>query len=105
MAGSPEEPVLRVDEIQGNVLPGFGTLHKAFIGVRFDESAVASARQWLAALLPGIATLGQVNDARNRRRRAFRQGRPRPKSPVWTNVAFDSKGVALLAPGADKIRD
>jgi len=56
-------------------------------------------------MAPSIATLAEVNDARNERRRAFRQGLDRPVAPVWTNIAFDVKGVRLLAPAADKIRD
>ena len=103
--GAPEEPVLAVDEIQGNVLPGFATRHQVFLGVRFDGSSVGAARRWLAALVPSVSTLGQVNDMRNRRRRALRQGQPRPPSPEWTNVAFDIKGVSLLAPAAERIRD
>ena len=103
--GAPEEPVLAADEIQGNVVPGFGSLHQAFIGVRFDHGNVDGARRWLAGLIPSISTLAQVNDARNRRRRALRQGLPRPAGGQWTNVAFDGKGVALLAPAADKVRD
>lgn len=105
VAGAPEEPVLAADEIQGNVFPGFGTLHQAFLGIRFDASTVSAARRWLTSMAPSIATLGQVNDARNERRRSLRQGLERPTAPAWTNIAFDVKGVRLLAPAADKIRD
>lgn len=103
--GAANEPVLRVDEIQGNVTPGFNTLHQALIGVKADPEHVAELRAWLAWLHPCVSTLRQVNDFRNVRRRALRQGEPRPPSPAWTTVAFSIEGLRLLGSSTGGIRD
>jgi deferrochelatase/peroxidase EfeB len=92
--GAPLEPVLVIDEIQGNVLPGFGSLVQAFIGLRFANTD--TARKCLGWLLPSVSTLRQVNDVRNIRRRAARSQRPRPPSPIWTNVALSVEGLSIL---------
>src|SRR5215213_6155317 len=101
--GAPDEPVLAVDDIQGNVLPGFGSFVQTFLGLRFEDAA--SARRWLLNVLPHVSTLREVNDARNVRRRAARGGRRRPRTPVWTNVALSVEGLALLEVPTEGIRD
>lgn len=103
--GAPAEPALAVDEIQGNVLPGFNTLHQTFIGLKIPPYGVDAARAWLGKILPLVSTLGQVNEFRNVRRRALRRGEPRPPSPVWTNVALDVNGLQTLGLGVEPIRD
>ncbi|MGH9276863.1 MAG: hypothetical protein ACRD12_01950, partial [Acidimicrobiales bacterium] len=102
----PDEPVLAVDEIQGNVIPGFNTRHQVLLGVRFDSApAAAEGRAWLRAVVASISSLREVNAVRDERRAAALQGAGRPTSPVLTNVAFDIGGLRLLAPAADRIRD
>ena len=58
--------MLAVDEIQGNVLPGFGSFVQTLLGIRFEDAD--SARRWLSDVVPAVSTLRQVNDARNLRR-------------------------------------
>ena len=99
---APDEPVLAVDEIQGNVMPGFNTRHLVLMGVSFGTPEIELARRWLGTLVASVATLGQVNRFRVQRRAA---GEPPPDSRAWVNVAFDSKGLALLAADASRIRD
>jgi Dyp-type peroxidase family len=101
--GAPEEPVLAVDEIQGNILPGFGSFVQTLLGIRFDDAD--SARRWLSDVIPVVSTLRQVNDARNLRRRAARLGEPRPASPCWTNLAVSVEGLKLFGLPTDRIRD
>ena len=101
--GAPEEPVLAVDEIQGNILPGFGSFVQTLLGIRFEDAD--SARRWLTDVIPTVSTLRQVNDARNRRRHAARMGEPRPASPGWTNVAVSVEGLKLFGLPTDGIRD
>jgi Dyp-type peroxidase family len=103
IAGAPDEPVLRVDDIQGNVMPGFATFVQVLVGVRFDDGA--AARRWLSWLTPTISTLRQVNDVRNLRRRAARSDLPRPPTPILTNVALSAEGLRLLGLPTDRIRD
>jgi Dyp-type peroxidase family len=96
------EPVLAVDEIQGNVLPGFNSPHQVLLGVRFDAPCLAEARRWLAALVPTISTLAQVQANRQLRRASGGL----TTGPVQANVAFDVKGLTLLAPATTgAIRD
>lgn len=92
-------------EIQGNVLPGFNTPHQVLLGIRFDVERAAAARRWVASLLPLVSMLADVNGYRVRRRQARRQGADPPPAPVWVNVAFDIKGLAVLAPAVDRVRD
>jgi Dyp-type peroxidase family len=102
---APVECVLHVDEIQGNILPGFSSLVQHFLGLRFDGEA--TAKQALAWLIPTISTLRQVNDARNVRRRAARSpsNMSRPPSPIWTNVALSVEGLKVLNVAIDGITD
>jgi Dyp-type peroxidase family len=95
--------VLAVDEIQGNILPGFGSFVQTLLGIRFEDAD--SARRWLSDVVPAVSTLCQVNDARNLRRRAARSGEPRPASPCWTNLALSVEGLKLLGLPTDRIRD
>src|SRR5215207_8486971 len=85
--GAPVEPVLDVDEIQGNIL----------LGLKVDEGRTADAKSWLARLVPSIATLGDVNTLRNLRRSLLRRqavspgvaGVPAaPPSMQLLNIAF-----------------
>lgn len=50
----PGAPVLDVDEIQGNILPGFGSRHQVLLGLKVNEGQTADARSWLARLVPSI---------------------------------------------------
>src|SRR5207248_6209187 len=101
VSGAPAEPELHVDEIQGNILPGFGTRHQRLLGLRFDPAQVAAVRAWLGGLVGSISTLAQANDARNARRRALREGLPRPLTPLLVNIAFSIGGLRLLPPAVD----
>jgi Dyp-type peroxidase family len=87
------------------VLPGFGTRHQVLLGAGIRADRVDEARRWLGALVPMVSTLRQVNEFRELRRTTLRLGVAPPSSPVWTNLAFDAKGVALLAPDASRVRD
>ena len=105
--GAPVEPVLDVDEIQGNILPGFGSRHQVLLGLKFVEGQTGEARSWLARLAPSIATLDQVNTLRNLRRSLLRRGAALPAAPSapFVNIAFSIGGLRLLTPDADAIRD
>src|SRR5215207_3527631 len=102
--GAPVEPVLDVDEIQGNILPGFGSRHQVLLGLKVDEGRTADARSWLARLVPSIATLGDVNTLRNLRRSLLRRQAVSPGVPAapsappsmqLLNIAFSIGGLRL----------
>jgi deferrochelatase/peroxidase EfeB len=102
---APDEPTLAIDAIQGNVLPGFGTLVQTLIGIRAaDRDAAQRCLRWL---LPSVSSLRQVNDARNVRRRAARADPPppRPPSPIWTHVALSVEGLKVLGAPTANIQD
>jgi Dyp-type peroxidase family len=103
MVEAPDEPVLAVDEIQGNIVPGFSSMIQHFLGLRFADQA--SAQRSLAWLIPSVSTLRQVNDARNVRRRAARSEMARPPSPIWTHVALSAEGLRVLGVPTDNIAD
>jgi Dyp-type peroxidase family len=103
--GAPVEPLLTVDEIQGNILPGFNTLHQTLLGLKLPPDDVQAARPLLRDLVPLVSTLAQVSEFRNVRRRALRRGEPRPPSPIWMNLALDVNGLQRLGFAIDPIRD
>ena len=100
---APAEPQLDVEDIQGAVLPGFGTRYQHLRGVRF--SSAAEGREWLRRRVGEVSTLEQVNAGRNARRRALRNGEPRPRTPVWTAIAFSADGLRLLGADPGEIGD
>jgi Dyp-type peroxidase family len=98
------EPVLEMDEIQGNVFPGFNKAHVALLGFRVaDETA---ARAALAALADEVATAAEVYAfnrlfADTRKRRAG----PVPISATWCNVALSYPALRVFAADADQFED
>jgi Dyp-type peroxidase family len=105
--GAPEEPIFDVDEIQGNILPGFGSRHQVLLGLKFNEGQIEEAKSWLARLVPSIARLRDVNTLRNLRRSLLRRQAALPEGPSapFINIAFSIDGLRLLTPEADTIRD
>ncbi len=100
-AEAPEEPLLAIHDIQGNVLPGFNKPHQYVLCFRLGE--VNAGRQFLQRLVPHISTLEEVLAFR----RLYRQRRKRlgrkPKEELnatWLNVAFSYPGLAKLTPEA-----
>lgn len=94
------EPLLAVDEIQGNVLPGFGANFMTFIGLKIAAGAEASARRWLRSLEPCVTTLRQMTTVREVRRAVARATGIRPAMPdLLLNVALSYS--ALEAFGLD----
>jgi Dyp-type peroxidase family len=92
--------VLRLARIQGNSVAGFRQDHQAFIFGRITRAP--AFRQWLAALVPTIATARQVLD-HNRRFRELRDARgaePAELVATWRNVAFSAAGLRRLVRAA-----
>jgi Dyp-type peroxidase family len=100
---SPEEPILDIDDIQGVVLPGFGTSRQHVLGVRFPDAG--GARRWLGRWSSAVSTLQQVNGGRNRRRRAMRLDQPRPITPLWMGVALSADALLLLSLPPEELGD
>jgi Dyp-type peroxidase family len=98
MPRRPPQPDIDVDEIQGDVLPGFRRDHQAFLFARIDKSEMA--KQTLARLLPRVSTardVWRIRQLEDQARQANRQ--PRPFDGAWVNVAFTSAGIRRLLGG------
>ncbi len=95
------EPLLEVDDIQGNILVGFNKDHQRLIALKI--LGVAGARRWLARVLPDISSMAEVHQFNSlyRMRRA-RLGRDSHSLKVtWMNLAFSRDGIAKLSSDAD----
>jgi Dyp-type peroxidase family len=99
------EPILDIDQIQGNILGGFNKDHQAVLPLHFgsDESSVRGTREWIAQLLPQITWLQTVAAYKHTRELRIRtQGvEPSDMPAVWLNVAFSYLGLRKLTPQAD----
>lgn len=94
------EEVLAVNQIQGNIVPGFNKDYQLLLFCAIADAAAAKA--WLAAVADEIATVAEVL-AFNR---LFRQMRDRRgvEAPSlvtsWANLAFSYPGLVKLTPSA-----
>ena len=101
----PDEPVLDVGNVQGNILGGF---NKDFQTLLFLQITNADQfRRWLKELTPFIATSAEVL-AFNRLFKEIRtrRGDSRTVQATWMNLAISAAGLRKLAPGeAGKFKD
>ena len=105
---------VRLDQVQGNVTPGFRKDYQAFLLLRFPQAAfgaplgstpeAALARGWLGELQPCIASaetvatfnrLYRLVRARTRDARVGEAGARRFVRSTWVNVAFTAMGKTL----------
>ena len=99
----PNEPILNLEDIQGNIIPGFNKPTQALLFVRFADPL--SARAWLGELVPLIATAEEVVGFAGlfksmRDRRGYNALRA-----SWLNIAFAHRGLRMLTPDADAFTD
>jgi deferrochelatase/peroxidase EfeB len=104
---APQEPQLDVDEIQGAVVPGFGTKYQHLFALRFTEGDSTALRAWVAARVTAVSTLAEVMAVRNRRRAARRALplQPPPRTPVMRAMALSIQGLAMLTGDAMELAD
>jgi Dyp-type peroxidase family len=105
--GAPQEPQLDVDEIQGAVLPGFGTKYQHLFALRFPDGDSTALRAWVAARVSAVSTLAEVMAVRNRRRTARRAEPPQPppQTPVMRAMALSIQGMQMLTDDATELVD
>jgi hypothetical protein len=104
----PEEPVLDVDDIQGNVLPGFMKPHMRLISLVFGD--IAQARTFLRGL--DVTSLRDVLGSRNRVRevRGLQPSGdkvgavPDDLDDLWLNLAVSYTGLMKLAGRSERRR-
>jgi Dyp-type peroxidase family len=104
MMASPKsirEPLLAVNDIQGNTLVGFNKDHQFLLALKIHD--VPAARQWLRRIVPEISSMAEVYQFST----LFRMLRARlGRDPVglvatWVNIAFSHDGLAALASPAE----
>jgi Dyp-type peroxidase family len=98
---------LDLDEIQGDITPGFRKDWQDFVFLFFDDGGAAPARQWLARLHPALSSARRVIEY-NRGHRAWKKDyadwtraserRQEPPLPMTrcVNVAFSYRGLQRL---------
>ncbi|MBV9821071.1 MAG: Dyp-type peroxidase [Actinobacteria bacterium] len=104
-AEAPSEPLLDVDEIQGNAIPGFMKPYQYVMALRIDDTV--AAKQWLSAragLFTTIATLLPSRLAVRAERLARRVSAGTTEAAAalddaWLNIAFSYAGLAKLLAG------
>jgi Dyp-type peroxidase family len=100
-AAAADEPLLEVDDIQGNVLAGFNKDHQLLLALTIHD--LAAAKAWLGRIVPFIATLGEVGQFNRlfhaKRRRLGHD--PIGLIATWANIAFSHDGLAKLTSPAD----
>jgi Dyp-type peroxidase family len=94
---TPEEPLLDLDDIQGNIFPGFNKDHQTFKFLVIAD--VAKARQAVASLLGFISTSTSVRQFGLLRAsiKAQNGGAASGLSAIWMNLAFGYSGIVKLA--------
>jgi Dyp-type peroxidase family len=96
-----DEPVLRTNEIQADIIPGFKNDHQHFVFFRIDN--LATARTWLSSLSSRIHTAAEVQPV-NLRFTALRLSLlrdPEDFGVLWMNVAISASGLRKLVGPAE----
>jgi Dyp-type peroxidase family len=95
------EPVLAIDQIQGNILAGFNKDFQTLIFLNIDRAS--HFKRWLAAQADFVATTAEVL-AFNRLFKEIRTRRNVESNTVkatWFNIAFSYEGIRTLAGAAE----
>jgi Dyp-type peroxidase family len=110
------EEILRISNIQGNVVPGFNKDFQAFIFLRLVEADgdLWRFRRWLQVMLPFISTSKQVLafnqlykrvEACEKKSPLSRHGKPQTVQATWMNIAFSYRALSRLTDDANAFRD
>lgn len=95
------EPLLEVDDIQGNILAGFNKDRQLLIVLAIDDRA--AAKTWLARIAPHISTVSEVAqfNALFRAKRKRLGHDPAGLIATWVSISFSHAGLAKLTSAAD----
>jgi Dyp-type peroxidase family len=103
---APEEPLLDVDQIQGNVLPGF--MKPNLIVCALGISDPGLTKSWIGEIASRVTSLGATLESRARVRelRTYRPHRagavgaiPSDVNDAWLNISFTRVGLGKLLTG------
>ena len=98
-----KEPVLAINQIQGNILAGFNKDFQTLIFLHIDRAK--DFKPWLASQIGFIATTAEVL-AFNRLFKEVQARRGQESNTIkstWINIAFSSEGLKALV-GAARVR-
>jgi Dyp-type peroxidase family len=100
-----QEPVLELNEIQGNVVPGFNKPYEGFVFLEIH--AAPDAKLWLTQQAGSVTTAAHVIGFRRARRLALRShGLSVPSvSSAWFNLAISAAGLRKLGADTDGFHD
>ncbi|HJZ50508.1 MAG TPA: Dyp-type peroxidase [Roseiflexaceae bacterium] len=100
----PDEPLLAMDNIQGNSIAGFNKDFQTLLLLKILD--VPDFKRWLKSLVPFIATAAEVL-AFNRLFKAIRnrRGPSHTVEATWINIAFSYHALTLLADDATDFTD
>lgn len=100
-----QEPVLELNEIQGNVLPGFNKPYEGFVFLEIRDAT--GAKLWLKQQASRITSAANVIGFRHARRLALRSdGLSVPRvSSAWLNLAFSAAGLRKLGIDTEAFHD
>jgi Dyp-type peroxidase family len=100
----PYEPVLNIENIQGNNLAGFNKDFQTFLFLKIVD--VHDFKHWLKSVVPFIATAAEVL-AFNRLFKEIRKrrGESRAVQATWINIAFSFNAITQLTDDADAFED
>ncbi len=100
-----DEPLLRQEEIQGNVLPGFNKDLQTLMFLRVHNRT--AAKLWLQRITPYVANMKEVLTFK-RLYQLIRDRRGSSNLAVrssWVNIAFSYSCLEMISPDASMFRD
>lgn len=96
------EPILMVEEMQGNILGGFNKDHQGVIPLYLpqDTASISAVRRWLARFAQHVTSLSEVLSFKQefKRRIALAGIEPVDMVACWRNIAFSYPGLIKLVP-------
>jgi Dyp-type peroxidase family len=99
------EPVLDVNEIQGNIIPGFNKDHETLLF--FEIVDVSQAKKWIGLISNQISTLYEVQNFKKVYKSLKQRlgGEPSDLVATWTNIAFSYDGMKKLARNMEEVNE
>lgn len=103
-APAPNDPILNVNNIQGNILGGFNKDYQVLLFLEIENPN--AFKHWLESQIKFIATASEVI-AFNRLFKSSKERRCREGAvkATWVNIAFSFEGLKKLTNDADAFRD
>ena len=99
------EPILRTENIQGSIIPGFSKSHRILLFLKVEQPG-AAFKQWLKDQIPFIASADEVlafnNLFKSTRLRRKREGTVKA---TWMGLSLSRKLMLALNPETSKFTD